>query len=87
MLPLHKKGNKEVLNYYRPVSLLPICSNHFKKIILDTISQHLIENKLLNPNLSDYMSGDYCIRQVISITHEVFSSLMLIRYLRLEVFF
>ena len=53
-----KKRNKQVLNNYRPVSLLRICSKLFEKIIFDTILQHLMLNKLLNPNQSVFMPGD-----------------------------
>ena len=69
VVPVRKKGNKQVLNEYRPVSLLPICS----KVIFDTIFQHLIANKLLNPNQSGVMSGDSCIHQLTSITHEIYA--------------
>ena len=30
VVPAHKKGNKQILNNYRPVFLLPIYSNHLK---------------------------------------------------------
>ena len=72
--PCPQKGNKQILNNYQPVFLLPICSKLFEKIIFDTIFQHLMENKLLNPNQSDFMSGDSCIHQLISITHEIYAS-------------
>ena len=47
-LSTKKKENKQILNNYRPVSLLPICRNLFEKIIFDTIFQHLTVNKLVN---------------------------------------
>ena len=65
VVPVHKKGNKQILSNYRPVSLLPISSKLFEKIIFDTIFQHLTANKLLNPNQSGFMPGDFCIRQLI----------------------
>ena len=34
---VHKKGNKQILNIYQPVSLLPICSKLSEKIIFDII--------------------------------------------------
>ena len=37
VVPVYKKGNKQILNNYRPVSLLHICSKLFEKIIFDTI--------------------------------------------------
>ena len=56
--PFKKKRNKQVLNNYQPVSLLRICSKLFQKIIFDTILQHLMLSKLLNPNQSALMPGD-----------------------------
>ena len=37
VVSVHKKGNKQILNNYRPVSLLPISTKLFEKIIFDTI--------------------------------------------------
>ena len=72
--PAHKKENKKILNNYRPVSLLPICSKLFERIIFDTIFQHLMVNKLRNPNQPGFMPGDSCIHQLISITHKIYAS-------------
>ena len=74
VVPVHKKGNKQILSNYRPVSLLPICSKLFEKIIFNTIFQHLTANKLLNSNQSGFMPGDSCIHQLISIAHEIYAS-------------
>ena len=73
-VPVHKKGNKQILSNYRPVSVLPICGKRFEKIIFDTIFQHLMANKLLNPNQSGFMPGDSYIYQLISIIHEIYTS-------------
>ena len=37
VVPVHKNGKKQILNNYRPVSPLSICSKLFEKIIFDTI--------------------------------------------------
>ena len=34
VVPVHKKGDKQVLRNYRPVSLLPICGKTFERLIL-----------------------------------------------------
>ena len=34
VVPVHKKGDKQVLRNYRPVSLLPICGKIFERLIL-----------------------------------------------------
>ena len=62
-----KKGDKQITNYL-PVSLLPICCKLFGKIIF------LEDNKLLNCNQSGFRSGDSCVHQLLSITHEIYKS-------------
>ena len=59
---------------YRPISLLPICGKLFEKIIYSALYTHYESNKLLNINQSGFRSGDSCINQLISITHDIFKS-------------
>ena len=33
LIPVHKKGNKHLINNFQPISLLPFCVKVFKKII------------------------------------------------------
>ena len=33
VVPVHKKGNKQSLKNYRPISLLPICSKIFERLV------------------------------------------------------
>ena len=35
--PIHKKGDKQVINNYRPVSLLPICGKVFERLIFNSV--------------------------------------------------
>ena len=35
VVPVHKKGNRQLKTNYRPISLLPICGKIFEKIIFD----------------------------------------------------
>ena len=35
IVPVHKKGDKQIVNNYRPVSLLSICSKILAKIIFN----------------------------------------------------
>ena len=44
-IPVHIKGDRKKTNY-RPISLLPICSKIFEKVIIDQIYNHLSENDL-----------------------------------------
>ena len=41
VVPVHKKGSKNIAKNYRPVSLLPIPSKIFEEFIASTIKDHL----------------------------------------------
>ena len=73
VVPVYKKRNKKFLNYYEPIYLFPIWGKHFQKIVFESIFQHLMENNLLNPNQAGFMSGNFCIHQLISVTHEIYA--------------
>ena len=74
MIPVHKKRDRQVLKNYRPVSLLPICGRIFERLIYNNLFEHFIDNDLISPNQSGFKPGNSCIKQVISITHEICQS-------------
>ena len=74
IVPIHKKGDKQVLKNYRPVSLLPICGKVFERLIFNEMFSFFLENNLVSPNHSGFKPGDSCINQLLSITHEIFQS-------------
>ena len=41
-----KKGVKSDLNNYRPISVIPVVSKVFEKIVYDQLYQYLNDNKL-----------------------------------------
>ena len=49
-VPCYKKGNKQNLKNYHPVSLLPICKKSFKRLILNEMFSFILANNLLTPN-------------------------------------
>ena len=51
--PLFKKGSKTDPSNYRPMSLLPLLSKIFEKVVLDHTEEFLSLNKILY----DYQSG------------------------------
>ena len=67
-----KKNSKQLVNNYRPVSLLPICSKIFEKIIFNSIFNFMIQNNLLNSCQSGFRPNDSCINQLKSITHNIY---------------
>ena len=55
--PIFKKGNKEKLENYRPVSILPIFGKIFEKIIYKRISGFLSKENVLNDNQFGFRKG------------------------------
>ena len=71
--PVHKKGDKQCVSNYRPVSLLPVFGKIFEKLIFNEIYSFLDREKLLNTNQSGFRPFDSCVNQLLTITHEIFS--------------
>ena len=74
IIPVHKKNDKQLVNNYRPISLLPCFVKIFEKIIFNKIYHFLLEENLLNPNQSGFRLADSCITQLLAITHEIFEA-------------
>ena len=56
------------------MSLLPIAGKIFERLLYDTMFEFFIENNLISKNQSGFRSGDSCINQLLSITHEIYQS-------------
>ena len=48
--PIHKKGHKQNIKNYRPVSLLPICGKIFERLIFNEMFIYFSANKLTSKN-------------------------------------
>ena len=60
-IPAHEKNDQQLVNNYRPISLLPIFGKIFEKIIFNKIYNIPLDEKLLNPNQSGFRPSDSCI--------------------------
>ena len=69
-----KKLDKQFIKNYLPVSLLPICSKVFDKVIFNSLFKYLDDNNLLTSNQSGFRPGDSCVHQPLSITREIFKA-------------
>ena len=72
--PVHKKGNRQLKNNYRPISLLPICGKILEKIIFDKLYSFLNSNNLISKRQSGFRPNDSTIYQLISITSSIYKS-------------
>ena len=74
VVPVHKKGDKQVVDNYRPVSLLPIFGKILERLIFNSLFEFLHENNLLNENQSGFRPSDSCEYQLLSIVHDIYAS-------------
>ena len=74
VVPVHKKGDKQMLKNYRPISLLPIAGKIFERLLYDRMFEFFIANNLISKNQSGFRPGHSCINQLLSITHEIYQS-------------
>ena len=72
--PIHRKNNCQIISNYRPISLLPICSNVLEKIVFDQLYTFLNVNNLLSRKQSGFCPGDSTIFQLLSITSTIYES-------------
>ena len=84
IIPVHKKNDKQLVENYRPISLLPIFGKSFEKIIFNKIYHFLLEDRLLNPNQSGFRSSDFSINQLLAIKMKYLKHLTVIQLCRLD---
>ena len=73
IVPVHK-NDRECLNNYQPVSLLPICRKFFERLTFNEMFRFFIENDLIPQHQSAFKPGNSCINQLLSITPEIHQS-------------
>ena len=69
--PIFKKGDKQLIKNYRPISLLPICGKMFEKIIFNNLYSYLNENNLITKNQSGFHPGDSTTNQLLYLVNEI----------------
>ena len=74
VVPIHKRGDKQTLRNYHPVSLLPICSKIFERLLYNEMFGFFLDKGLISANQSGFKPGDSCINQLLSIMHNIYKS-------------
>ena len=75
--PIHKKGPKNDITNYRPVSTLPIFGKIFEKIIYDRLYSFITSRKILSPT-------QFGFRKMYSTSHAVNHSIDLIKNFQIK---
>ena len=74
VVPVFKKGDKQLVKNYRPISLLRITGKIFERLLYNQMFEFFIRNDLISQNQSGFKPGDSCINQLLAITHEIYKS-------------
>ena len=74
VVPVHKKGDKQLTKNYRPVSLLPICGKLMEKLMFNSIFNFIDTRSMLSVHQSGFRPCDSCMHQLISIVHDTYNA-------------
>lgn len=69
-----QKSDNQNIKDLSPVSLLRICGKMFKIVFFKKTFNFFSNNKLISKNPYSFQYSDYCINQLLSINHEMFTS-------------
>ena len=70
--PIHKKESKNLIKKYRPISLFPIFSKVFERLVFNALFNFSLQKKRFIPRKSGFIPGDSYVSQLLSITHEIY---------------
>lgn len=73
--PIHKKGKKDAVENYRPISLTSVIGKVMESLVRDAILKQLISNDLLCEAQHGFLPGRSCITQLLEVMELWTSSL------------
>lgn len=75
VIPIHKKGDMEDPNNYRPISILPIFSKIYEKVLSKQIAAYFESNNLFNISQFGYRSNLSTVDAMMSLVTEIIECL------------
>ena len=73
--PIYKKGDKTQITNYRPISLLPVFSKIFEKVLYKRLSDHLGKNNILAKEQFGFRCNTSTEPAIYTLIHNILSSL------------
>ena len=74
VVTVFKKGGKQFLKNYRPISLVTIIGKFFERLLYNQMFEIFVRNDLISQNHSGFKPGDSFVNQLLAITHEIYKS-------------
>ena len=74
-MPLHKKGDKDDINNFRPISILPVFSKIFEKVVLKRLVSYLETAEILCEQQHGYRKGHSTVKAIVTFMEEVFAGM------------
>jgi hypothetical protein len=75
VVPVYKKGDKQIKNNYRPVSLLSNTSKVFEKIVYNSLYDYCLKNGLLSTRNSGFKKNDGTVNQLLYLIDKIYKGL------------
>ena len=75
VIPIFKEGDKNAKENYRPISVLPIVSRFFERLVYNQLYQHLNTNDLLTPSQSGFRTLHSTATALLKCTDDWYNSL------------
>ena len=74
IVPTFKKGGKQCIKNYCPVSLLLVCSKVFELLLYNKMFSFFSENDLILSKQSGFRPGYSCTNHLMSNSHKILSA-------------
>lgn len=73
--PIFKTGQKTCASNYRPISVLPIISKIFERVILRRVFKHLDTNNIINKNQFGFLPKSSTLSATLNLTEQIYRSI------------
>lgn len=69
--PLHKKGNKDCVDNYRPIALIPVISKIFEKAFHQRLMSFLDKHNVIKPEQFGFQNGKSTALAALNLTNKI----------------
>ena len=73
--PIFKEGDRAERSNYRPISVLPVISRLFEKLVFNQLYEYLVKNKLIHPGQSGFLKLHSTLTCLLKNTDDWYSGL------------